>query len=188
MNLKVACRAIAFLLRQKANRSATCQEILANSRTGKRLLTRISFYKRTLRFSRSKIGFSLPNKGQIRIENPSLVGKLSNETEPEFGNQAMASGAAMSAQHIYLNSDAPRLDSASLILWESSDAAAKLKEAFLWLINRGDPPLVLTEVPIPWWQMAIELRATCQEEPEPFAFAYFIWSVMSEPGSTIDGI
>lgn len=117
-----------------------------------------------------------------------LGGKLIGDIAPNFGNQSMASGAVMGAQHIYVKSGKPLLDRESMDQWETSDAAENVRGAILWLIKQADPPLAFSEVPEEWWQLALELRATRSEEPDPFAFAYFIWSVMVEEGSTIDGI
>lgn len=158
------------------------------NRLGKRLLSRVTIYKRELRYSRSESGFSLPTESRVRGEVRGSVGKLIGAIEPKFGNQSLATGAVISAQHIYVKSDAPRLDQESMEQWEASKAAEALRGAILWLINRADPPPVFSEVPTAWWELALELRATSPEEPDPFAFAYFIWSVMAEEGSTIDGI
>lgn len=188
MNPETACRPIAVLLTRILTHSASCQEKSAMSRLGKRLLSRVTIYKRKLRYSRSESGFSLPSAGGNSSENMDLVGKLIGDIEPKFGSQLMATGAVMSAQHIYVKSDAPRLDHESMERWKASDSAEKVRGAILWLIKQADPPLGFSEVPEEWWQLALELRATRSEEPDPFAFAYFIWSVMVEEGSTIDGI
>jgi hypothetical protein len=188
MNAQTACRPIAVLLNRMSIHSASCQEKSAKSRLGKRLLSRVTIYKRERRFSRSETGFSLPSESRDRDEVGGLVGKLIGAIGPEFGKQSLATGAVISAQHIYVKSDAPRLDQESMEQWEASKAAEELRGAIIWLINRADPPRVYSEVPTAWWDLALELRATSPEEPDPFAFAYFIWSVMAEEGSTIDGI
>lgn len=188
MNPQTACRPIAVLRTRILTHSASCQEKSVMSKLGKRLLSRVTIYKRELRYSRSESGFSLPSEIGSRSENMDSVGKLIGDIEPKFGNRSMASGAVIGAQHIYVKSDAPRLDQESMERWEASDAAENVRGAILWLIKQADPPLAFSEVPEVWWQLALELRATRSEEPDPFAFAYFIWSVMAEEGSTIDGI
>jgi hypothetical protein len=188
MNAQTACRPIAVLLTRFSVQSASCQKKSAVIRLGKRLLSRVTIYKQELHYSRSESGFSLPSESRNGGESTGSVGKLFGAIEPEFGKQSMASGAVISAQHIYVKSDAPRLEQESMEQWEASKAAEELRGAILWLINRADPPPVFSQVPKAWWELVLELRATSPEEPDPFAFAYFIWSVMAEEGSTIDGI
>jgi hypothetical protein len=156
MNAQTACRPIAVLLTRLSIHSASCQEKSAMSRLGKRLLSRVTIYKRELRYSRSESGFSLPSESRNGGESTGSVGKLIGAIEPEFGNQLMATGAVMSAQHIYVKSDAPRLDQESMEQWKASKAAEKVRGASLWLINRADPPLALSRVPDEWWQLALE--------------------------------
>jgi hypothetical protein len=137
---------------------------------------------------RSKSVNSLPtNKEQFAKDRVS-VGKLLTEKATQNGNQPLASGALKNALHLYITTDAPKLDDDQMYEWEASEAGERLREALIWLYEAANPGSKISEVPPHWWMSAGALRRSVDYEPDTFEFAYLIWSMLAEPGSTIEGI
>lgn len=188
MNPRIACRLIAARVSSWIGRSATCRKESTTFADGKRVLLYIPNTKVKIRISRSESRFSLPTGVVLPAIAPLQRGKLNEQYQPGSGLIPLATDLSSAPQHLYIESDSRVLDKDQLMIWEKSEAANHVRAWLLWLVNRTDAPFRLDEIPTTWWQLAMELRATCSEEPDAFEFAYFIWSVLAEVGSTIDGI
>lgn len=168
--------------------TATTRKSYGRGTLGKRLPSEDAITNREVRFSRVNDPNSLPSDFEMSVVTTSSGGKLTSNLLGLQSNLSMATGSSTKAQHLYTTIAPLKLDDSAMNDWEASNAAKLLRSAILWLIHRSSPPIALIGIPDLWWQLARDIRSVCSQEPDAFELAYFIWSVMAERGSTIDGI